>query len=132
MHGRINSENILKSADKNSRCYFVGRPAIAENLEELCRRRGMTLVIYKDTNGRESQQDSVLLVKYLKIRFRVLLFILPFVRWLVFLLILRASRDLFNTAFLTRRVCCTEGRDCSIAFELGLPVFIGMEQLDPV
>ena len=76
MHGRINSENILKSADKNCRCYFVGRPAIAENLEELCRRRGMTLLIYKDTNGRESQQDSVLLVKYLKISFRVLLFII--------------------------------------------------------
>ena len=46
--------------------------------------------------------------------------------------LLEASRYLFNTAFLTRRVCGTEGRDCSITFELGVPVFTGMERLDPV
>ena len=46
-HGPMDFENILKSTDKTSRCYFVGRPAIAENLEELCRRRGMTYWSFK-------------------------------------------------------------------------------------
>ena len=73
--GRIDFEKVLKSANKNSRCYFVGRPAIAENVENICKRKGMRLV--KDyTNGRGSEEDRRLLIKYLKISFWVSFFII--------------------------------------------------------
>ena len=55
-------------------CYFVGRPAIAQQVEKTCNRKGIKLV--KDyTNGRESEGDSRLLIKYLKISFLVIFFI---------------------------------------------------------
>ena len=73
--GRIDFEKVLKSANKNSRSYFVGRPAIAENVENICKRKGMRLV--KDyTNGRGSEEDRRLLIKYLKISFWVLFFVI--------------------------------------------------------
>ena len=63
---RIDFEKVLKSANKNSRCYFVGRPAIAENVENIRNRKGMRLV--KDyTNGWGSEEDRRLLIKCLKI-----------------------------------------------------------------
>ena len=74
INGRIDFEKALKSANKHCRCYFVGRPAIAENLEKICQRKGIRLV--KDyTNGREGEKDRRLLLKYLKISFWVILFI---------------------------------------------------------
>lgn len=72
--GRIDFEKALQSAKKSSRCYFVGRPAIAESVEKICKRRGIGLV--KDyTNGREGEEDRRLLMKYLKIGFWVTLFV---------------------------------------------------------
>jgi len=41
---RIDFEKVLKSVKKNSRCYFVGRPAIAEKVENIRKRKGMRLV----------------------------------------------------------------------------------------
>ena len=74
IHGRINFERALKSATKRSRCYFVGRPAIAEKIEEICLKKGIGLT--KDyTNGQGEGQDRPLLLKYLKISFWVMLFI---------------------------------------------------------
>ena len=72
--GRIDFEKALKSANKKSRCYFVGRPIIAENVEKICQRKGIRLV--KDyTNGRGHEQDRRLLMKYLKITFWVVVII---------------------------------------------------------
>ena len=74
IHGRINFERALKSATKRSRCYFVGRPAIAEKVEEICLKKGIGLT--KDyTNGQGDQKDRPLLLKYLKISFWVMFFI---------------------------------------------------------
>ncbi|KAK2548788.1 hypothetical protein P5673_030931 [Acropora cervicornis] len=74
IHGRINFERALKSATKRSRCYFVGRPAIAEKIEEICLKKGIGLT--KDyTNGQGEKQDRPLLLKYLKISFWVMFFI---------------------------------------------------------
>ena len=74
INGRINFEKALKSASKKSFCCFVGRPAIAQNVEKICNRKGIRLV--KDyTNGRGSEQDRRLMIKYLKISFWVIFFI---------------------------------------------------------
>lgn len=74
INGRIDFEKALKSANKKSRCYFVGRPVIAENVEKICQRKGIRLV--KDyTNGRGNKQDRRLLMKYLKITFWVVVII---------------------------------------------------------
>ena len=72
INGRMDFEKILKSAHKKSRCYFVGRPAIAQQLEKICKGKGIKLT--KDyTNGREDQKDRPSLIKYLKIGFWVVL-----------------------------------------------------------
>ena len=74
INGRIDFEKALKSISKKSCCYFVGRPAIAEDVEKICQRKGVRLV--KDyTNGRGNQEDRRLLIKYLKISFWVVFFI---------------------------------------------------------
>ena len=74
INGRIDLEKVLKSTNKRSCCYFVGRPAIAEDVQKICQRKGVPLV--KDyTNGRGSQKDRRLLMKYLKIIFWVMFFI---------------------------------------------------------
>ena len=74
IHGRIDFEKALKSTNKKSCCYFVGRPEIAETVEKLCKKKGVGLV--KDyTNGRGHQNDRRLLIKYLKISFWVMFFI---------------------------------------------------------
>jgi len=74
INGRIDFEKALKSVNKKSRCYFVGRPVIAENVEKICQRKGIRLV--KDyTNGRGNEQDRRLLMKYLKITFWVVVII---------------------------------------------------------
>ena len=72
--GRIDFEKALKSANKKTRCYFVGRPVIAENVEKVCQRKGIRLV--KDyTNGRGNEEDRRLLMKYLKITFWVVVIV---------------------------------------------------------
>ncbi|KAJ7382880.1 hypothetical protein OS493_032253 [Desmophyllum pertusum] len=74
INGRIDFEKALKSTNKKSCCYFVGRPAIAEYVEKLCQRKGVRLV--KDyTNGRGNEQDRRLMIKYLKISFWLIFFI---------------------------------------------------------
>lgn len=71
IHGRINFEKALKAANKRSRCYFIGRPAIAEEVLGICQKKGIRLV--KDyTNGRGNQEDRRLLIKYLRISFWVI------------------------------------------------------------
>ncbi|XP_068670298.1 uncharacterized protein [Montipora foliosa] len=73
-HGRINFEKALRSASKNSKCYFVGRPAIAAQVEEICLKKGIDFI--KDyTNGQGGQQDRHVLINYLKISFWVIFFI---------------------------------------------------------
>ena len=75
INGRIDFEKALKSANKKTCCYFEGRPAIAENVEKVCKRKGVRLV--KDfTNGQGGEQDRRLLIKYLKISFWVTFFII--------------------------------------------------------
>ncbi|XP_068716302.1 uncharacterized protein [Montipora foliosa] len=74
IHGRINFEKALRSASKTSKCYFVGRPAIAQQVEEICIKKGIELI--KDyTNGQGDQQDRRVLISYLKISFWVIFFI---------------------------------------------------------
>lgn len=52
----------------------MGRPAIAEKIEEICLRKGISLT--KDyTNGQGEKQDRPLLLKYLKISVWVMFFI---------------------------------------------------------
>ncbi|XP_022792345.1 uncharacterized protein LOC111331484 isoform X2 [Stylophora pistillata] len=71
IQGRINFEKALKVANKKSCCYFIGRPVIAKEVVEICQRKGIRLV--KDfTNGRGSQEDRRLLMKYLKRSFWVI------------------------------------------------------------
>ena len=71
INDRINFEKVLKVANRKSSCYFVGRPAIAEEVVKICQKKGIRLV--KDyTNGRGSQEDRRLLIKYLKIGFWVI------------------------------------------------------------
>ena len=61
----------MKAANKRSRCYFIGRPAIAEEVLGICQKKGIQLV--KDyTNGRGNQEDRRLLIKYLRISFWVI------------------------------------------------------------
>lgn len=75
--GRIDFEKALKSTNKTSCCYFVGRPEIAENVEKICKKKGVRLV--KDfTNGRGHQKDRHLLIKYLKMSFWAIFFTIAF------------------------------------------------------
>ena len=74
INGRIDFEKALKCANKNSRCYFVGRPEIAESVEKICQKKGVRLV-QGYTNGRGNEKDRPLLMKYLKISFWVVFFI---------------------------------------------------------
>lgn len=75
--GRIDFEKALKSTTKKSCCYFVGRPEIAETVEKICKKKGVTLV--KDfTNGRGHKKDRHLLLKYLKISFWAIFFTIAF------------------------------------------------------
>ncbi|XP_078378687.1 uncharacterized protein LOC144661740 [Oculina patagonica] len=73
--GRIDFEKALKCATKKSCCYFVGRPEIAENVEKICEKKGIRLV-QGYTNGRGNKSDRPLLMKYLKISFWVVFFII--------------------------------------------------------
>ncbi|KAJ7355034.1 hypothetical protein OS493_028242 [Desmophyllum pertusum] len=74
INGRIDFEKALKSTNKKTCCYFVGRPEVGKIVEKLCEKKGVTLV-QDYTNGRGNEKDGPLLMKYLKISFWIVLLI---------------------------------------------------------